>query len=84
MRTVNRLARMLRRLHIDVASGFDMNMAIISKAVILCETCSRTDACDIWLDSGKQDGGYRAICPNAAPLDCLPRSEIDRLTDKVA
>ncbi len=84
MKIIDRLSRMLRRLNVDVAHGFDMNMQIISNAAVICETCPRTDACDIWLNSGKQDGGYRSFCPNAAPLDCLPRSETVPSSDKVA
>ena len=75
---------MPRRLHIDVTSGFDLNMQIISRAAVVCETCPRTDAFDVWLKSGKRDGGYRAFRANTAPLDCLPRSGTVRLSDKVA
>ena len=80
----SRLTRMLRRLNIDVVRGFDLNMPLIAQAAMVCETCPRSDRCETWLRAGIQDHGYRAFCPNAARLDCLPRSASIICADRVA
>lgn len=73
MKSTSRLTRMLQRLKIDASRGLDINMPLFSRAAIVCETCPRTDECEIWLHRGKPDDGYRAFCPNAVRFDCLPR-----------
>ena len=80
----SRLTRMLRRLNIDAVRSFDLNMPLIASAAIVCETCPRSEGCETWLRAGIQDHGYRSFCPNAARLDCLPRSATVIRTDRVA
>ena len=80
----SRLSRKLRRLNIAVVRGFDLNMPLIAPAAMVCETCPRSDRCETWLRAGIQDHGYRAFWPNAARLDCLPRSASVIRSDRVA
>lgn len=84
MNTTSRLPRMLRRLNIDVTSGLDITMPLVSRAAEVCETCPKTGECEIWLRGGKRDSGYRTFCPNAGRLDCLPRSTAIYRADGVA
>ena len=84
MKTTSRLSRMLQRLDIDVTRGLDLNMPLVARAAIICGTCTKSDECEIWLRSGKQDHGYRKFCPNAARLDCMPRSSSIFRADRVA
>ena len=73
MKTSSRLSRMMQRLNIDATRGLDLNMPIISRAAVVCDTCLNPDECESWLSGGKQERGYRKFCPNAIRLDCLPR-----------
>ena len=84
MKHTSRLTRMLRRLNIDAVRSFDLNMPLIAQAAMICDTCPRSDRCETWLRAGIQDHGYRSFCPNAARLDCLPRSATVIRTDRVA
>ena len=84
MKTTSRLTGMLRRLNIDVTHCLDLNLPLVSRAAVVCETCQSADECETWLRRAKQDHGDRAFCPNTALLDCLPRSAAITQGDRVA
>ena len=67
MKTSSRLSRMMQRLNIDANRGLDLNMPIISRAAVVCETCLNPEECASGLYGGKHGRGTRQLYPNATP-----------------